>query len=147
MCNANIERGQVIADNIRKILLNCDLRILHAEAELKIAQQEHKLHSKLGSKNDIKKSLLAKARAEAYKIYIKTINEVKGEVSFNLNQVLSRYTPKYKKIWTMYFIEQASIDDICTAVAYSRGNVNKIIQKLKLDLCHHYNGDQFNGKK
>ena len=77
---------------------------------------------------------------EAYKVYIKNVQKIKSEISLGLDAVLSRYTPKYKKIWTMYFIEQASIDEICSAVCYSRGNINVIIKKLKLDLDHYYRG-------
>lgn len=139
----DLERGQKIADNIRKILLNCDLRIVYATGELKLANEDFKLNAKLGGVGGERKALRAKARAETYKVYIKTINKVKGEISMGLDRVLARYTPKYKTIWIMYFIEQASIDDICNAVNYSRGNVNVIIKKLKLDLDHHYGGAKY----
>lgn len=138
--DSGVERGQQIADNIRKILLNCDLRIVYAEGELKLANEERKLHSKLGGKSHTRKALLAKARCETYKVFIETVKKIKGEISLGLDTVLSRYTPKYKKIWIMYFIEQASIDEICSAVAYSRSNINVIISKLKNDLNHYYGG-------
>ncbi len=142
MCNRieGAERGQKIAENIRKILLNCDLRLVYAEGELKLANEDFKLHSKLGGQANAKKALRAKARCETYKVFIKTVTKVKSEITLGLDAVLSRYTPKYKKIWIMYFIEQASIDEICSAVCYSRGNINVIIKKLKMDLDHYYNG-------
>ena len=136
----SVERGQKIADNIRKILLNCDLRIVYATSEVKLASEDFKLHSKLGGTSHQRKALRAKARCETYKIYIKNVEKIKGEISVALDAVLSRYTPKYKKIWIMYFIEQASIDDICNTVNYSRGNINVIIKRLKLDLNHHFGG-------
>ena len=142
MCNRveGVERGQKIAENIRKILLNCDLRIVYAEGEIKLAHEDFKLHSKECGKASARKALRAKARCEAYKVYIKNVQKIKSEISLGLDAVLSRYTPKYKKIWTMYFIEQASIDEICGAVCYSRGNINVIIKKLKMDLDHYYRG-------
>ena len=142
MCNRvdGVERGQKIAENIRKILLNCDLRIVYAEGEIKLAHEDFKLHSKEGGKANARKALRAKARCEAYKVYTKNVFKIKSEISLGLDTVLSRYTPKYKKIWQMYFIEQASIDEICSAVCYSRGNINVIIKKLKLDLDHYYKG-------
>lgn len=135
------DRGQKIAENIRKILLNCDLRLVYGEGELKLAQEDFKLHSKASGQASARKALRAKARCETYKVYIKNVSKIKGEISLGLDTVLSRYTPKYKKIWIMYFIEQASIDEICSAVCYSRGNINVIIKKLKLDLDHFYKGD------
>lgn len=142
MCNRvdGVERGQKIAENIRKILLNCDLRIVYAEGEIKLAHEDFKLHSKGSGKASTRKALRAKARCEAYKVYAKNVLKIKSEISLGLDAVLSRYTPKYKKIWQMYFIEQASIDEICSAVCYSRGNINVIIKKLKLDLDHYYKG-------
>lgn len=146
MCKTDgSEQGQRIAENIRKILLNCDLRLVYAEGELKLAHEDFKLHSKVGGQAHAKKAVRAKARCETYKVYIKNVSKIKGEISLGLETVLSRYTPKYKKIWIMYFIEQASIDDICSAVCYSRGNINVIIKKLKMDLNHFYNGDALNG--
>lgn len=139
--DGGIERGQKIAENIRKILLNCDLRIVYAEGEQKLAHEDYKLHSKEGGQANVRKALRAKARGETYKVYIKNVNKIKSEISIGLDAVLSRYTPKYKKIWIMYFLEQASIDEICSAVCYSRGNINVIIKKLKMDLNHFYKGD------
>lgn len=147
MNNETAERGQKIADNIRKILLNCDLRLVYADGELKLANEDFKLHSKVGGKAHTRKALLAKARGESYKVYIKNVNKIKGEITVGLDTVLDRYTPKYKKIWIMYFIEQSSIDDICSAVNYSRGNINVIIKKLKMDLCHFYKGEEIDGQK
>lgn len=141
MCD-DVERGQKIADNIRKILLNCDLRLVHAQGELELANQEFKLYSKLGGQANARKALRAKAKRDTYKIYVENIGKIKSQVTVGLNKVLSRYTPKYQKIWVMYFMEQASIDEICTAVAYSRGNINVIIKKLKMDLNHHFNGGE-----
>ena len=136
----DVKRGQKIAENIRKILLNCDLRVVYAEGELKLANEDFKLHSKLGGQANARKALRAKACCETYKVYIKNVSKIKGEISLGLDRVLSRYTPKYKTIWLMYFIEQASIDEICNEVNYSRGNINVIIKKLKLDLSHFYKG-------
>lgn len=137
-----LARGKRIADSIRKLLLNCDLRLVYADGEQKIAQEDFKLYSKLSGNTNRRKALYAKARVETYKVFIKKITEIKGDITLNLDAVLSRYTPKYKKIWVMYFIEQASIDEICNAVAYSRGNVNVIIKKLKQDLNHYYGGKE-----
>ena len=101
MCDS-AERGQSIADNIRKILLNCDLRLVHAQGEIELANQEYKLYSKLGGQANARKALRAKARRETYKIYVDNINKTKSQISAGLNKVLSRYTPKYQRIWIIF---------------------------------------------
>lgn len=141
MCD-DVERGQRIADSIRKVLFNCDLRLIHAQSELDLANQDFKLYSKLDGQANQRKALRAKAKRDTYKIYVENIGKIKNQVKLNLNNVLARYTPKYQKIWYMYFIEQATIDEICTAVSYSKGNVNIIIKKLKMELNHHFNGGE-----
>ena len=140
MSREEVKKGQLIAENIRKVLLNVDLRIIYAESERKLALEDFRLNSKLGGKSKTRKALRAKARSECFKVYIENVKKVKGEITLSLDAVLSRYTPKYKRIWLMYFLEQASIDEISTAVAYSRESINKIVQKLKLDLNYNYNG-------
>ena len=140
MGNEDVKKGQQIAESIRKVLLNVDLRLVYAEGELRLAQEDFKIYSKLGGQSNTRRALKAKARSECFRVFLSNINKAKGEITMGLDAVLSRYTPKYKRIWVMYFLEQASIDEICTEVAYSRENVNKIVQRLKLDLCHHYRG-------
>jgi DNA-directed RNA polymerase specialized sigma24 family protein len=138
MSETEVKKGNLIADNIRKTLLSVDLRIIDAEAKHKLFYEDFKLHSKFGGASHTKKALRAKAKSEVYRIYIDNIGKIKGEITFALNTVLSRYTPKYKRIWEMYFLEQASIDEIATATNYAKRNVNKIVQKLKLDICSVY---------
>lgn len=138
MCREDAKKGQEIAENLRKILLNIDLRIVYAEGERKLAQEDYLLNAKMGDKKHTLVALQAKARSECYEQYIVNIKKVKSEITFSLDAVLSRYTPKHKTIWTMYFLEKRSIDDIASAVNYSRESVNKIVQKLKLDLFENY---------
>lgn len=137
-----IKRGQLIADNIRKILLNVDLRIVYAQGEIETAQADYELYSRLDNQ---RKALTAKARIECYKVYIENILKVKNEVSFGLNEVLDRYTPKQKRIWIMYFIEKASIQEIATEANYVTRNVDKIIQQFKSDLNYYYKEAEPNG--
>lgn len=141
MCNAEVKKGHLIADNIRKTLLNVDLKLIDAESKHKIFYEDFKLHSKLGGSAHIKKALRAKAHSEVYRIYIENISKIKGEITFALDAVLSRYTPKYKRIWQMYFLEQASIEEIATATNYTRESVNKIVRKLKLDISALYGNE------
>ena len=128
------KKGQLIAESIRKTLLNVDLRIVDAESKHKLAYEDFKLLSKLGGSANIKKALRSKSESEVYRIYIENISKIKGELTYALDRVLSRYTPKYKRIWTMYFLEKASLQEIATETNYTRIAIDKIIYKLKCDL-------------
>lgn len=138
MCKEDAKRGQQIAESIRRVLLNLDLRLVYADTQHKVAYEDFKLHSKLGGTKNTRKAMRAKAQSEVYRIFIENVNRIKSEVTISLDAVLSRYTPKYKRIWVMYFLEQASIDEIAEDVHYSRESINKIVKKLKLDLNSHY---------
>lgn len=146
MSKEAIKRGQLIADNIRKILLNVDLRIVYAQGEIETARADYALYARLDGVGNERRALTAKSRIECYKIYIKNIMKVKSEVTLGLDKVLERYTPKQKRIWVMYFLEKATINEIATEAGYVTRNVDKIIQQFKLDLNDFYKEAEDNGK-
>lgn len=130
----NVRNGQAIAEKIRLLLANIDLRIVYAGGEYELALADYTKYAKLSGVKNERKALRYKATAECYKAYLGSLNSVKQEINVALDAVLSRYTPKYKRIWTMYFIEQASIQEIATQAEYTTRYIDKIIQKFKLDL-------------
>lgn len=133
--NNNLHEGQLIADKIRKTLLQIDLKLLEADAQCRVADEEFKLNQKIKKTLNQKKAMESKIKRECYKVYINNLKVAKSSILDNLNKVLSTYTPKYKQIWIMYFIEKRDIEEIRNVVNYSRENVNKIVYKLKVDLC------------
>lgn len=133
--NNNLHEGQLIADKIRKTLLQIDLKLLEADAQCRVADEEFKLNQKIKKTLNQKKAMESKIKRECYKVYINNLKVAKSSILDNLNKVLSTYTPKYKQIWIMYFIEKRDIEEIRNTVNYSRENVNKIVYKLKVDLC------------
>ena len=104
MCREDVKKGHQIADNIRKVLLNIDLRLVYAQSRRQLAYEDFKKHAKLGGVVNDRKALRAKAESEVYRVYIENVQKIKADVSVSLNAVLSRYTSKYKQIWEMYFI-------------------------------------------
>ncbi len=128
-----------IAEKIRKSLLNLDLRIVYGNSQYKTASEDYKLFSKLSkSKSNKRKALNAKIKQECYKVYIKNISNVKEEVSLSLDKILSRYSPKFKEIWYLYFLQKEEIDTIANKMHYSRRQVNRIVAILKDDLINNY---------
>lgn len=132
------ESGKSIAYKIRKMLLNCDLRLVYANGEKNIANEEYQCEIKLSGRRHTKRALKAKIRRDCYKIYIGNVQKIKQDILDGLNACLSKYSVKYKRIWLMYFLEQKSIDEISDEVGYSRDNVNKIIARLKDELAKDY---------
>lgn len=144
----NSREGQLIADKIRRTLLQIDLKLLEADAQCRVADEEFKLNQKIKKTLNQRKAMESKIKRECYKVYINNLKVAKSSILENLNKVLSTYTPKYKQIWIMYFIEKRDIEEIRNTVNYSRENVNKIISKLKTDLfdLNWVNGER-NSKK
>lgn len=132
---SNSREGQLIADKIRKTLLQIDLKLLEAEAQCRVADEEFKLNQKIKKTLNQKKAMESKIKRECYKVYIANLNDAKSNILEKLDKILSSYTPKHKLIWKMYFIEKRDIEEIRNVVNYSRENVNKIVYKLKVDLC------------
>lgn len=138
MGKEEINRGQLIADNIRKILLNIDLRLLYCKGEIDLAEADFQCQSRFDSPSAKRKAMTAKSRIEVFSIYAENLNRARNEITSGLEQVLNTYSPKQKQIWTMYFIEKATIQEISTKVNYVTRNVDKIVQQFKLDLANNY---------
>lgn len=139
MCrDSNTEKGYQIAGNLRKTLFRIDLAITYAEGERKLAHERYKLDSKIGTKKAKKAAERAKMRERCYGVYLKNVEGIKNDVMGGIEYVLSRYAPKYRGVWVMYFLEQRSIDEICGKLDYSRRSVDRIVKTLKDDLCETY---------
>ena len=139
MARKSTSRGQRIADSIRAILLNCDLRLVYAQGEIESARAEFEMHARLDSAFHQRKALTAKAKMGCYKTFMKNVNKTKKEVMDGLNHVLDRYSPKKKRIWIMYFIEQATTQEIANEMNYVSRNVEYIISEFRRDLEEYYN--------
>lgn len=137
MKDKKVKEGQTVADKIRKLLFNIDLRIVDAEGEIKVAKHDFDLNSKIDSPKHRQNAAKAKMRKECYIVYLDNLKKTKQEIRISLDKVLTRYNSKYQKIWTMYFIEKKSIDDIVNEVSYTRDNINKIVQKFKIELANY----------
>ena len=96
--------GKTIAENIRKLLFSCQMRVIYAAGQIKIANEDYKLFSKSKQKKNLKKAILAKAKREAYKTYLKNIENIQQEINVALDVVLSRYSPKQKKIFELVLL-------------------------------------------
>ena len=132
------KKSQHIGDHIRKLLLDIDLRIVHAEGESKVAQREFECHSKINTVRNQKIALEAKMRKECYANYVESLQKAKTSINNDLDRVLSTYNNRYKRIWVAYFIEKKTYDEIAVEVNYTRENVKKVVFRLKEDLVKNY---------
>lgn len=130
-----IKKGQAIADKLRNLLLNINLRITYADGSARLASEDFKFHSKFDSAYHQRKAMECKINKECYKSYVQNLSRIKSEILKRLDSVLAQYTEKHRKIWIMYFIEKKSLDEIAVEVAYTRENINKIIQRFKTELA------------
>lgn len=135
------KKGKLAGDKIRKLLFNIDLNIVYAKGSEKLANENFKLNQKIKNPKNQKKAMQAKIEKECYKVYLRNLEDTKQEIEIELNKILNRYAPKYKTIWLMYFIQQSTIEEIAKATNYTIDNVNKIIKKLKNDLCIVYDNE------
>lgn len=131
-----------IAEKLRKLLLNIDLKIVYAEGEMKVAEEDCRLNSKIDNSKNQQLAISAKARKECYRIYIANLVDTKQNIRLHLDKVLSKYLPTRKMIWEKYFLERKSIEKIANEVSYSVPNVKHIIKQLRADIEKEFSNEE-----
>lgn len=122
------------AEKIRKILFNFDLELTASLGELSLAQAKIQRYASKKNKRELEFYTSAKIDEVKIETYIEQLTKGKNETYEALEKILETYTPKYKKIWLMYFIGNQTYEEISATTYYSYNNVKKIIKKLKKDL-------------
>lgn len=121
-------------EKIRKILFNFDLELTASLGELSLAQAKIQRYASKKNKRELEFYTSAKIDEVKIETYIEQLTKGKNETYEALERILETYTPKYKKIWLMYFIGNQTYEEISATTYYSYNNVKKIIKKLKKDL-------------
>lgn len=135
---SNTTKGYEIAKSIRKTLFRIDLSLTYAEAERRLAHEKYKLHSKETSKKGKKAAMRAKMRERCYQTYVDNVTGIREDVLGGVEWVLQRYTPKYRDVWVMYFLEQRTVEEMMDKLSYSKTSINRIIKQLKDDISEAY---------
>lgn len=138
MSNQKNEAAATVAEKIRRSLFRIDLLYTEAEVKMLVAEEDYKKYSKLGGVTNKRKAQEALAKARVWETYISNLKAIKNATVDKLDEILDDYTPKYKQIFIMFFLERRAIEDIVQAVNYSRRHVDRIIAKLKDDLEESY---------
>jgi DNA-directed RNA polymerase specialized sigma subunit len=123
-----------IAEKIRKMLLNIDLKIVYAEGEKKVAIEDFRFNQKIDTSKNQQLAMQAKARKECYSIYINNLVETKRNINFQLDKILDKYLPERRKIWELYFLQNKSVKKIAEELNLEIKKVQEIIKKLNEDL-------------
>jgi len=136
--NDETKQAKNVIAKIKQLLYNYDLAIVYANGEIKLRQATMKLYSQDKRKNSQRKFIVAKIDKERFEDYIEDLENAKREIMDNLDIILSKYTPKYKQVFIMFFIENRSYDEIANETHYSFDGVCDIIAKLKKDVINMY---------
>lgn len=132
------KQAQNIIANIRKILLNCDLTINYAKAEIRLREATMELHRGSQKKHRQRAFIDAKVDKERFEIFIEEIESLKNEVLQNLEIIFDKYTDKHKQVFLYFFLQQKSYDEIAELTNYSKPTINYIVSKLKEDILTFY---------
>lgn len=127
---------EFIGDKIRKTLMLLDLKIIEANGQLKLANEEFEFNQRFKQSANQKKAIEAKVRVECYKVFINNLIEAKKDILKNLDTVLSVYEEKDRKIWIMHFIQHKSVNQMAEELQFSTSAVYKIIAKFKEEFSH-----------
>jgi len=132
------KEARTVVDRLKKLLYNYDLEIVYAKGEIKLRQASMSLYENDIRRNSQKKFVVAKVDKERFENYVDELENAKREITDNLEIILSKYTPRYRQVFIMYFFENKTYDEICEATHYAPDGLKKIIQKLKSDLIQLY---------
>lgn len=122
------------AEKIRRILFNFDLELTASLGELSLAKAKVQRYASKKNKREIEFYTSACIDEVKLSVYIEQLTKGKNETYEALENILETYSPKYKKIWLMYFIGQQTYEEISSKSCYSYNNVKRVIKKLRKDL-------------
>ena len=98
-----------VADKIKAVLINYDLEIESAKAQLKKAYAKSSCFkdSKIHWQQD--RYYSGKIEIVKYQTYIEQLRKCKKELIEDLEKVLDVYYPLHKRIWLMYCLAAAAV--------------------------------------
>ena len=136
------QQANIIA-RIRKLILNFELSIEYAKAEIKLREADMKLfESSLTSpkKKSYRKQqyLNAKIDKEKLEIYLYDVTKARDELHKDLDRVLNNYRPIHKQVIKMFFFEDKTYQEIADTTHYSFDFVKDIISNFKRDILNYY---------
>ena len=138
MCENEKKDAETIVKKIKRLLYNYDLAIVEAKGQLGLRQAAYDMYKNDNRKFAVRKFLSAKIDIDRLNIYIEKIQVAKNDLYDGLNLELDKYNPRYRQVFTMYFLDEKSYTEIAYETKYSRDAIKKIIQKLKKELLEIY---------
>ena len=136
--NDDTRQAKNVIAKIKQLLYNFDLAVVYAKGEIKLRQATMNLYSQDKRRYSQKKFIVAKVDKERFEDYVSDLENAKQEIMDNLDIILSKYTPKYKQVFIMYFFENRSYDEIASETHYAIDGLKDIVAKLKKDVINMY---------
>jgi hypothetical protein len=123
-------------EHLRKTLLLLELELLECDAQIALHTEKCLLFSQSQSKKETKQYLISKVYVENYTHYRKRITQLYNSVIDKLNSISARYEGKFDKVFSLYFLQRKSLDEVINAVKndYTPKQVKRIIAVLQKDL-------------
>lgn len=138
MCNDLTKQAKNVIDKIKKLLFNLEMTIVYANGEIQLRKSTMKLYDGETSKWKRKKFIEAKVDEERFQVFKEDVENTICEIKENLDIILSKYSPRYKNVFVLYFFEEKTQQEIADLTNYSKDSVAKIIQKFRNDLLTFY---------
>ena len=126
-----------VTDKIRKVLLNYDLEIEMAKAQLRKAYA--KVSCFKDSKSHYEQQIYYTGQLDKikYQTYIEQLKKNKKKVLQDISNIIDMYYPEYKYVWIKYCIECKQAKVIAKELKIHHKTVHKIIRKINRDLINY----------
>lgn len=127
------QQGENAITQFKKLLYNFDVMIEYAKGEIAMHDCNMKLYANSRKKKEKAKFVSHKIDKQKFEIYLEELINAKKEIIANLNSVIDKYNPIYKKIFYMKYFEEKTNEEIADNFGYSLSGIKKICKKMRED--------------
>lgn len=133
-----IKKARTIIASLRKLLLNYELEELFCKKHIEIQKIKLEKFKNSRSKWGRKQFILTNAELDKNLIMLEQLNKSKKDLSANADLLLSSYNPTYKNIFSKFYIEEKTVEEISDKLKIPINEVRDIINKMNDDFIELY---------
>ncbi len=127
-----------LADLLRAELLNYELAIQLAESKIAYFSSRMERDKGLPMAKTKSRFVYAKIAKERWETFRDDVLEIKKSLAQGIDSALAAYPALHRQIFSLYFLEQASIDECAAKTGLTSRQVKAIVEKINGDLHELY---------
>lgn len=127
-------RSKGVIAKIKKSLVNYDLLIENIKSEIELREEKMDFLSCSTKKKDLKDFAVAKVEKENYEVFLSRIQRQKNSLVRRVQIVIDKYYYDNHNIFSLYYIEEKSLDEIEAITGINKKALDGLIQRIDNDI-------------